>query len=98
MSRRLLILPEAESELAESYRWYEDRWPGLGGEFMRCVDVCLASVRRNPGFYPLVHENIRKALVRRFPFGVFYKVRGETIVVQAIFHASRDPNRWRERQ
>lgn len=66
MSRRLIIRPEAEADLREAYAWYEEQRPGLGDEFLRAVDDCLAAIRRYPMMHPLVHREARRALARRF--------------------------------
>ena len=97
MSRRLIIRPEAEAELAAAFAWYEKRVSGLGSEFLLCVDAVLISIGRNPQHSALVHRNVRRALTRRFPYEVFFVVDGERIVVLAVFHARRDPKRWQER-
>ena len=64
MSRRLLFRPEAAEELADAYEWYEARVEGLGSEFVHAVDSCLASIERGPHVYPIVHKEIRRALLR----------------------------------
>ncbi|MDY6912835.1 MAG: type II toxin-antitoxin system RelE/ParE family toxin [Planctomycetota bacterium] len=97
MTHRLIIQADAESEFIESYRWYEEQSTGLGEEFLRCVDACLLSIQRNPKQYAIVHKKVRRALTRRFPFGVFYLVERDAVVVLAIFHLSRDPKQWRGR-
>ncbi len=91
------IQPEAQAEIIEAYQWYEDKAEGLGAEFVRAVDACLAAIERNPTAYALVHKQVRRALLRRFPYGIFYLVEGEAIVVLACFHSSRDPKRWQQR-
>ena len=48
VSRRLIVRPEAETELAEAFRWYEERVPGLGAEFLLCVDAAMQAIQRNP--------------------------------------------------
>ena len=71
MLRNLIILPEAEQDAAQAYVWYEDQELGLGEEFLRCVDACIQFTRRSPGMYQVVHENYRRAVVRRFPYVIF---------------------------
>lgn len=46
--RNLIILPEAELDVAQAYVWYEQHESGLGEEFLRCVDACIQFIRRNP--------------------------------------------------
>ncbi|MFH1111133.1 MAG: type II toxin-antitoxin system RelE/ParE family toxin [Planctomycetota bacterium] len=97
MMSQLILRPQAEADLAEAYAWYEERRAGLGQSLLLSVEAALASIRENPLLFPVVHGNIRRALIRRFPFGVYYLVDRETVVVVAIFHASRDPKGWRLR-
>jgi len=97
MSRRLVIRVEAEAELLEAFRWYEKQQAGLGEEFLGCVETTLAQIQDSSERYAAVQGEIRRALVRRFPYGVFYLVRRDAIVVLAVFHASRDPKQWRTR-
>lgn len=97
MVKTFFILPEAEQDAAEAYRWYEERQPGLGEEFLRCVDACLQTIRRNPEMHGIVHESYRRALIRRFPYAIFYEYADDTVTVYAIFHCSQDPKKWRAR-
>jgi plasmid stabilization system protein ParE len=97
VSRRLLFRPEAAEELADAYEWYEARVEGLGSEFVRAVDSCLASIERGPYVYPIIHKEIRRALLRRFPYGIFYIFNDIEIVILACFHVRRDPRKWKKR-
>jgi len=97
MSRRLIVRPEAEAEMAEAFDWYEDRVPGLGSEFLLCVDAVFSNILRSPPQYPRVHKIVRRALTRRFPYEVFFVDDDERVVVLSVFHAKRNPKRWQER-
>jgi plasmid stabilization system protein ParE len=97
MAVELVIAPEAELDLAEAYVWYESRRAGLGEEFMSSVDACLESIRRRPEMYPVVDEGYRRSLIRRFPYAVFYEQSEATLTIYAVFHTSRDPDKWRQR-
>ena len=97
MPVELAIAPEAELDIAEAYVWYEGRRAGLGEEFLTSVDACLESIRRRPEMYPVVHEGYRRSLIRRFPYAVFYEPSVATATIYAVFHTSRDPDRWRQR-
>ncbi len=50
-----------------------------------------------PLMYPNVHRNTRRAIIQRFPFGVFYREEAETVIVVAVMHGSRNPRRWKKR-
>ncbi len=95
--RNLIILPEAEQDVARAYMWYEEQEFGLGEEFLRCVDACIQFIRRNPEIYQVVHQSYRRAIVRRFPYVVFYEHSDTIVVVYAVFHCSQDPSKWRSR-
>jgi plasmid stabilization system protein ParE len=97
MPVELLIAPEAELDIAEAYLWYEGQRAGLGEEFLSSVDACLESIRRRPEMYAVVHEGLRRSLVRRFPYAVFYESSETKVTIYAVFHTSRDPDKWRQR-
>ena len=94
---RLVVREAAEAEIAEAARWYEQRSPGLGSEFLRVVDVALAEIARMPDRYPVVRGKARRALLRRFPYAVYFIATPELISVFACLHARRDPGHLRER-
>lgn len=98
MSLGLVVRPEVEAELSEAAEWYEVRAPGLAAEFLRAVDACIASVVRNPFQYPVVHEEKRRALVRRFPYALIYVATEQEVVVLACLHGRRNPKRWQQRE
>ncbi len=97
LTRILWIRPEAESDLSEAYSWYEEQSPGLGADFLLSFDAVQSSILRNPLQYPEVHQPVRRVLIRRFPYGVFFLVEDLRIIVFAVFHASRDPQGWKDR-
>ena len=97
MTRRLIIRPEAEAEMAEAFDWYEDRVAGLGAEFLLCLDAVFSAVVRNPQQFPHVHRVVRRALTRRFPYEVLFVEDSERVVVLSVFHAKPNPKRWQER-
>lgn len=91
------LTPEAEADLTEAYSWYRDRGADLGEDFLRSFDAVLDVIVQHPQGYPEVHRNIRRALMRRFPYCVFYILDAEGPVVLGCFHARRDPTAWRRR-
>jgi hypothetical protein len=83
--------------LAEAYAWYEGQRPGLGDEYLDAIARCVASIERHPLGNAVVMKNVRQALVRRFPYSVFYVILSDEIVVRGIFHAARNPAAWKRR-
>jgi plasmid stabilization system protein ParE len=94
----LTLRPAARAEIDEAYQWYEERRAGLGEEFLRAVRAVLAEVEQAPRRYPVIRNDIRRALLRRFPYSILYIAEPEATIVVACFHGSRDPRRWHERR
>src|SRR5436305_5390753 len=97
MTYRVIVRREAAREIQEAFDWYEERNEGLGLEFLRVADACLSGVQRHPTIHQLVHEEIRRALLRKFPYAIFYVVTEETVVVLACFHIKRSSADWLRR-
>jgi len=97
MIDRVVFTEEAENDVVSHYAWYEDREPGLGEDFLRCVEACVLAIQRNPRLYPVVLDDFRRALVRRFPFEIFYELAEQAIVIYSVFHSSQYPQKWHNR-
>ena len=97
MSHRLLLRAGAEADIAEAAEWYELRKVGLSLQFRGALDKTFAGIQERPSLYPIVYRDLRRALVRRFPFGVFYVVQSESVIVVAVLHTARNPRIWRAR-
>ena len=79
MIKEIVVRPEAD--ITESVLWYNDCLSGLGSDFLSCIDEAFRSIQRNPDFHKHVYKNVRRALIRRFPYVVFYIVEETQIVV-----------------
>src|SRR4051794_27640987 len=97
MAAEIVIAPEAQQDLEEAYAWYEARRPGLGENFLTTVDARIQQIARLPEASPLVHKNYRRAVVRKYPYVIFYEYENDTVTVYCVFHASQDPEKWRLR-
>ena len=97
MTKAIYLRPEAETDIEEAAIWYEQRKPGLGDEFLDEVVQTLSFISESPLRYTKIQDNIRRALIRRFPFGVFYIQEPDQIVVIAVMHGSRNPETWKTR-
>jgi len=89
--------PEADTELAEARIWYARQHEDLDLEFMQSIDDALSRIVAHPNLYPVVYRTLRRSVVRRFPFAIFYDVAADEIQVIAVFHSRRDPERWMSR-
>ena len=99
MTTPTILVPEAKADIADAYFWYEDQSQGLGVDFLGCVEDVLLSITRTPLIYPLVHETYRRALLRRFPYAIFFEVdeRRSISLVYSVFHCAQKPDKWRAR-
>jgi len=97
MIEKVIYTPEADDDVTESYDWCESREPGLGEDFLRCVESCVLAIQRQPRAYPIAVDTFRHVPIRRFPFEVFYEPTEDAIIVYSVFHCSQDPKKWRKR-
>jgi plasmid stabilization system protein ParE len=97
MSREFVVTPAAEFDLTNAYRWYEAKRPGLGIDFISCVEDEFERVRRRPESWPLTYKNVRQTLVRRFPYVVCFTCDESAVRIVAVFHGHRDPEVWQSR-
>src|SRR5260370_26018596 len=99
MSDRLTIRPAAEGGVAEAARWYDQREQGLGDEFGGEVNQAIVRVLENPRAFRVVrrrHE-VRRVLTHRFPYRIFFSLKGDTVVVHAVSHGHRHDRHWKYR-
>lgn len=95
---RVLFRPAAAGELDEAHRWYELERAGLGDEFLQAAQGLIARLAENPLAFPVVHRDRRRAVFRRFPYSLIYRVIGGDVFVLACFHGKRNPRAWRSRR
>ena len=93
----LIFRPAAAADVDEAYDWYESRRSGLGEEFLEAVRQTLLRVETQPEQYPVIRRKIRRALLQRFPYGLYYRVYEDHIVIVACMHGRRSPRRWQSR-
>ena len=93
----VIFTQAARGELIDAQDWYEREATGLGSRFRQAIDALIDRMSDNPREFPIVFKNVRRALLRRFPYSLFFVVEDDTLIVIACFHASRDPSRWQKR-
>jgi len=67
MKRRTFVRPEAQTDIREAALWYEERETGLGIRFLREIRTSLEHITNNPIRFPIVEEDVRRALLHKFP-------------------------------
>jgi plasmid stabilization system protein ParE len=95
--KQALFTSAAEADVEEAFAWYESQRPGLGAVFRHALDIMVAAVVSNPVAYAVVYRQTRRALLPKFPYGLFYRVQDDAVVVIACIHAKRNPRIWRSR-
>lgn len=97
VEREIIVRREAQLETREAFDHYEEISEGLGFEFMRSLDAAVQSVKRNPLAYQKIYKDIRRVLLRKFPYALFYILEENRIVVIACFHQRRSEIDWLRR-
>ncbi|MFY9345165.1 MAG: type II toxin-antitoxin system RelE/ParE family toxin [Planctomycetota bacterium] len=88
----------AAADVEEAVAWYEHREPGLGERFLAALDAVLDHIGEHPLRYRVAEGKLRRAMMPRFPYAVFYQVEPQRVMVRAVTHGRRNPRVWRERQ
>jgi len=95
---RLTVRRQAKADIREAARWYERQRHGLGRAFLRQIDMLLDRIREDPLQHQVVFRGVRRAIPRRFPYGLFYRIDGSVVLVFAVVHLHRDPSTWQDRE
>ncbi len=91
------ILAEARAELDAAVQYYYDQEEGLEELFLFEIENSFKLIYDFPSRYSRVEGNIRKFIIRKFPFTIIYEIRSDEIVILAVAHQKRKPDYWRER-
>lgn len=97
MAHRLTVSDRAVREIGEAYEWYEEQVPGLGTEFVEDLEAQFDAIAESPRLYAATQRGVRRALLSRFPYGVFYASKGDIVSILGVVHTSRNPRRWPRR-
>lgn len=96
--KRVVFHPDAEAEMVAAAKFYEARSAGLGADFIAEVE---RATRALVGYSRVGHRfsrRLRRILLRRFPYGLLYRVEPDQIFVVAVAHVRRRPGYWRGRE
>jgi plasmid stabilization system protein ParE len=98
VTRRVIFRPEAEAEALEAREWYERCRPGLGGEFVCELERVVREISGSPGTFAKVYGDVRRAILKRFPYGVYFRALSDEVLIVAVIHGRRHPRLWRRRR
>ena len=94
---KIEFLTPAEIEVIDATSYYNMQSEGLGFEFAAEVKRTIERIIQYPEAWSKLSKRTRRCRTNRFPYGVIYQVRGETILIVAVMHLSRDPQIWKSR-
>jgi plasmid stabilization system protein ParE len=97
MARRLVVQRQSELDIQAAALWYEDQRPGLGGRFLEELDEVFRRIETNPRQFFKLEGEARRALLRHFPYGVYFAEGADDVRVLAVLHLHREPDMWKSR-
>ena len=97
MRKELRFHPDIHYEVRDAYTWYESKSSGLGEAFMQELERAFSLIQALPDTWPVTEKDFRRYLLKRFPYGVIYKVKQDCILISAVMHLNRKPGYWSDR-
>jgi Plasmid stabilization system protein len=98
MIYKYIISPFAELDLDSIHEWYALHEQDLFIKFDKEFSACLKQIVENPLQFPVIYNKIRRALLKRFPYSIFFSIKGETVFILSVIHHKRNPKVWKQRK
>lgn len=95
--RVVRVRAQARDEIEEAFGWYRERSFAAAAEFLHELDVAMQRIAEAPEQFPVVRGRLRRMLLHRFPYAVYYKVYPTTISIVGVIHGRRHPSTWQRR-
>ncbi|MFQ5707330.1 MAG: type II toxin-antitoxin system RelE/ParE family toxin [bacterium] len=95
---RIEIHHEAEKEIRAASQYYEKRVRGLGDQFLREIEDGFAQIQEFPMAWPVYQGESRRYSLKRFPYGLVYRIESESIIILAVTHLHQKPGYWQSRK
>jgi plasmid stabilization system protein ParE len=93
----LIYDPLALLEIRDAAAYYNECREGLGRAFLEEIEKDMRRLAVNPLLYRNIGSGFRRCLVKRFPYGIIYRIDNDTIFIAAVMHLKREPGYWKER-
>jgi plasmid stabilization system protein ParE len=93
----VLLGEAAKIELENAIEWYELQSQGLGRRFAQAIDITVKRLLLYPEISPILVKEIRRAMVKGFPYGIIYSLKDEYIEIISVAHSHRKPMYWEKR-
>lgn len=97
MTRNIRVRAAAERDVEELYYWFENQTPGLGRRFVEELDAVYNMLEESPLIHAKIYRNTRRAMLKKFPVGVFYVETKTLVQIIAVNHLARNPSVWQRR-
>jgi toxin ParE1/3/4 len=88
---RIIVLRDAEIDIQDSIKWYNDKKRGLGHRFFQIIDHSFDFIAANPDLYPIVFSKVRKKVINGFPYAIYFEYDKDIdqIAIVAVLHFKR---------
>jgi plasmid stabilization system protein ParE len=93
--RRVSLAARARVDLRKTYDWYQAQSTGLGPRFVRAFTQAVDLATERPTSFPEVEGDVRRVILSKFPFGVFFRIIGDVIRVVRVIDLRSDDHKWR---
>jgi toxin ParE1/3/4 len=93
MNRAIKYTQRSLQDLLAGVAWYEEKRRGLGFEFLNSIEQALSRIRDCPDLYRIIQSPIRRCLIRRFPFSIYFSDESNEIVIHAVFDNRMNPSK-----
>ena len=97
MARQFVVQPQSELDIQAAAVWYEGQRSSLGERLLAELDHVFRRIVDNPQQFPRLEDSVHRALLRHFPYGVYFVPEEESIQVLAVLHLHRHPEMWKSR-
>lgn len=87
--------PDALEEYLGAVSYYADSSSTLAESFIKSFEAGVEEIGIYPEAWQTIEGDVRRYLMRRFPFGIYYSIEDDRIMIYAVMHMSRDPNYWK---
>jgi toxin ParE1/3/4 len=90
--------PYALAEYADAVKYYANQNSNIAQAFINSIEDTVYRIRESSTRYPEIDEDVRRCMMRKFPYAVLYTIEQDYLLILAVMHCSREPNYWRDRK
>ena len=85
----IIIKPIVFLDLDEAINWYEHEQKGLAARFYKSFETAIERIKKNPDAFANVTPEVKRILLKKFPYKVFYSISENTIFILGVSHSKR---------